>query len=219
MLSDNGRGDDYQAMFHVIIDSKEGLEEFFRWCQEPKRRDFFRVEGGSNLLSESSQEDKPVRVLPSWRDFDDFCERESETISKSEMSMLKSILDNLIEIFNSGHEITVFGKKSELFISSSYLSYNGSILENNIGYKQSGVEIFEPNQPEMSGNPSGFKHSSDRYIKVYKFVDQWWTFEFYLPQLSSPEGGDTVYFICDSKDGLLDLPSAFKKYLIGSDSV
>lgn len=53
----------------------------------------------------------------------------------------------------------------------------------------------------------------DYNINIYKFVDDWWVIQFYLPHLSSPGGGDTLYFLCDSRDGLNDSKLVLKNYL------
>ena len=53
----------------------------------------------------------------------------------------------------------------------------------------------------------------DYTIHIYKFTDDWWVIQFHLPHLSSPEGGDTLYFLCDSRDGLNDSKLVLKNYL------
>lgn len=192
MLSDSGRGDDYKAMFHVIIDSKEGLEEFFRWCQEPKRRDFFRIEPLNEMLLQPRPESDAVQIFKSWLDFDEFLEsRELEKLNVTEINMFSELVSNFIEIYNQSS--TVFELKHH---TKYHMHYNSSIIEWEISIVDK-IMAYDYN------------------IQIYKFVDDYWIIQFHLPDMYSPEGGDTVYFLCDSRDGIRDSKEVFKNYLEG----
>lgn len=201
ILSDNGL-DRYDAVMNIIIDSKEGLEEFFRWVKEPAQKDYFRIDTfpgfqvkeALNLYSRP--ESDAVQVFESWRDFDEFCEkRESEKFNQVELPMLSKLVDNFIEIYNDHCDNARMWSENKLRSHSKFhLNYNNTVAEWEVAISDRVVAY-------------------DYNINIYKFVDDWWIIQFHLPHLSSPEGGDTLYFLCDSRDGLNDSKLVLKNYL------
>lgn len=201
ILSDNGL-DRYDAVMNIIIDSKEGLEEFFRWVKEPDQKDYFRIDTfpgfqvkeALNLYSRP--ESDAVQVFESWRDFDEFCEkRESEKFNQVELPMLSKLVDGFIEIYNDHCDNARMWSENKLRAHSKFhLNYNNTVAEWEVAILDRVVAY-------------------DYNINIYKFVDDWWVIQFHLPHLSSPEGGDTLYFLCDSRDGLNDSKLVLKNYL------
>lgn len=201
ILSDNGL-DRYDAVMNIIIDSKEGLEEFFEWVKEPAQKDYFRIDTfpgfqvkeALNLYSRP--ESDAVQVFESWRDFDEFCEtRESENFDQVELPMLSKLVDSFIEIYNDHCDNARMWSENKLRAHSKFhLNYNNTVAEWEVAILDRVVAY-------------------DYNINIYKFVDDWWIIQFHLPHLSSPEGGDTLYFLCDSRDGLNDSKLVLKNYL------
>ena len=200
VISDSGH--DYDTMINIIIDSKEGLEEFFRWAKEPAQKDYFRIDTfpgfqvKESLILYSRPESDAVQVFESWRDFDEFCEsKESEKINQVQIKMLSDIVDQLVETYNQKS----YEKRWKELIKfyNFHLNFDTTLAE------------YEMYIPKGSSHQVGV----NGYIKIYKFVDDWWVIEFYLPNMYSPEGGDCVYFLCDSRDGLRDSIKVFNSYL------
>ena len=204
ILADDGSGNDYDRMDHIILDSKDGLEELFRWLSDTKQAMYFRTEHGSEMLSRyiTSQtyesiknEEEIVKVLDSWTLSDDFIdEHRPEKFTKEEFPKIKWVVDQLIERLNN-HLL------EPIELSSSRLNYNSTIQEN---------EISDDDKAKKLGG-----RTWDWLINVHKFEDEWWLVECYLPEVSSPEGGDHTYFVCDTNAGLLALPDFFEEYISG----
>lgn len=190
IISDDHIRDSYDALSNFIIDSREGLEEFFKWTKEPEQCVYFRVGYG---LYESKQNEPIVKVLDAWSQADDFIdEHQYEQFRKEELPKIKWVVDQLIERLNN-HLL------NPIELSSSRLNYSPTIQENEI--------TDDTKAKKLSGR------SWDWLINVHKFEDEWWMVECYLPEVSSPDGGDHVYFICDTTDGLVALPDFFSKYI------
>lgn len=175
-------------------DGIDSLSMFYKWLEYNNYLNMPKnMISGVEFVKESVE--PAVGVLKSWRDFDQLCDtKESEKFNKSETKMISKIVDELINVYNDLF-ITEIKRKT------SHLSHTEYVLSADIS---------------VTGGEHESTHDTPwmiRYINTYKFKDDWWAFEFYLPDVWSPEGGDTVYFVCDSRDGLRELPSEFRTFI------